>query len=368
MSDDKPVRAAGLAPSTGVQLLHRLRVTRRGLQIALGCIWLLDGVLQFQSYMYSHEFISQVIEPTASGQPGFIADPIVTLAHFYTHDLTLWNTLAAEIQCAIGLGLILSRRTVRPALLVSFAWAFVVWWFGEGFGTILSGAPVSPLMGAPGAVIVYLLIGLLVWPKDAESERSVADGGLIGDRGGRIVWSLLWLEAAVLWLLNVDRSKSAIHDQIAEMAGVSPHWLASLQSPVANASQGHGVAIATLLAAASVAIALGVWTRMRSGALALGVILSLAYWVLGQSLGGPFWAGQATDVNTGPLLVLLALALVAYQAPPRGSSDGAGEARNFRRRRTTTTSAPPSSTIATSATIAVTGVLVPSSGTQKSRP
>jgi hypothetical protein len=315
--EDKPARVAELAPSMGETLRSRLRITRRGLQIALGCIWLLDGLLQFQSYMYSHAFLSQIIEPTAKGQPGFISDPILTLAHFYGHDLTLWNTLAAEIQCAIGLGLILSRRTVRPALFVSFAWAFVVWWFGEGFGTILSGAPVSPLMGAPGAVLVYGLIGLLVWPKDAEGERSVADGGLLGDRGGRTVWSLLWLEAAVLWMLNVDRSKSAIHEQIAGMASAAPHWLATTQSSVANAAQGHGVTIATLLALASVLIALGVWTRWRAGALALGAVLSLAYWVFGQSLGGPFWAGQATDVNTGPLLVLLALTLMPRPSPAR---------------------------------------------------
>jgi hypothetical protein len=52
-----------------------------------------------------------------------------------------------------------------------------------------------------------------------------------------------------------------------------------------------------------------VWTRLWAAALALGATVSLAYWVFGQNLGGPFWAGQATDVNTGPLLVLLALAL-----------------------------------------------------------
>ncbi len=331
MLEDDNARAAERAPSMGEGLRSRLRITRRGLQIALGCIWLLDGLLQFQSYMYSHAFIAEIIEPTAKGQPGFISDPILTFAHFYGHDLTLWNTLAAEIQCAIGLGLILSRRTVRPALLVSFAWAFVVWWFGEGFGTILSGAPVSPLMGAPGAVLVYGLIGLLVWPKVsegersvaegersvAEGERSVADGGLLGDRGGLVVWSLLWLEAAVLWMLNVDRSKGAIHEQIAGMAAAAPHWLATTQTSVANSSQGHGVTIATLLAAASVLIALGVWTRLRAGVLALGVVLSLAYWVFGQSLGGPFWAGQATDVNTGPLFVLLALTLMPRPSPAR---------------------------------------------------
>jgi hypothetical protein len=366
--DDKPARAAGLAPSTGQTLRSRLRITQRGLQIALGCIWLLDGLLQFQSYMYSHAFLSQIIEPTAKGQPGFISDPILTFAHFYGHDLTLWNTLAAEIQCAIGLGLILSRRTVRPALFVSFAWVLVVWWFGEGFGTVLSGAPVSPLMGAPGAVLVYGLIGLLVWPRDAEDGRPVAAGGLLGDHGGRIVWSLLWLEAAVLWMLNVDRSKGAIHEQITGMASAAPHWLATAQSSVAKASQGQGVRIATLLALASVLIALGVWTRWRPGALAVGAVLSLAYWVLGQNLGGPFWAGQATDVNTGPLLVLLALTLAAHHSSAPGPVEGDDRAPAFRRRRTTSTSAAPPSTIATNATIAAMGVLVPSSGTQKSFP
>lgn len=310
MSENKPVRADAPEPSTGGSLLDRLRITRRGIQIALGCIWLLDGLLQFQSYMYSRAFLTQIIEPTAQGQPGFIRVPILALAHFYGHDMTLWNTLAAEIQCAIGLGLIISTRTVRTALLLSYGWAFLVWWFGEGFATILSGAPVSPLMGAPGAVLVYALIGLLVWPRQPEGERSVADGGLLGHRGGQIVWSALWLEAAVLWFLGVDRSKTAIHDQIAAMASAAPHWLAGIQTSIANDSQGHGVTIATILGIASILIALGVWTRARGGVLALGALLSLAYWVFGQSLGGPFWIGDATDVNTGPLLVLLALTVM----------------------------------------------------------
>ena len=60
---------------------------------------------------------------------------------------------------------LLFRRTARPALVVSFAWAFVVWWFGEGFGMIPMGMA-SPLTGAPGAVLLYGLIGLLVWPSD----------------------------------------------------------------------------------------------------------------------------------------------------------------------------------------------------------
>jgi hypothetical protein len=316
-------------------LPERLRVTRRGVQIALGCIWLLDGLLQFQSYMYTHAFLAGVIEPTAKGQPGLISQPILTFAHFYGHDLTLWNTLAAEIQCAIGLGLIVSRRTVRPALAASYLWALVVWWLGEGFGTILSGAPVSPLMGAPGAVFVYAMIGLLVWPKDDNPDGAPVDGGLLGRRGGRVVWSAIWGEAAVLWMLHVDRTREALKEQITGMAEAAPHWLASVQHALANGLGGDGVTVATALAVVSLVIAAGVWTRVGPAALVAGAALSLAYWVYGQSLGGPFWIGQATDVNTGPLLVLLAAALMPVaplaarqtaereQVPPRAVAVGA---------------------------------------------
>jgi hypothetical protein len=311
---DVATRAAASAHPDIAALVRRARPTRRGIQIALGVIWLIDGILQFQAYMYSHAFITQILEVNAPGEPSFIGDPIMTFARFYSHDQALWNTLAAEIQCVIGLGLIVSRRSVRVALAVSFFWALAVWWFGEGFGTLFNGSPVSPLMGAPGAVLIYGLIGALVWPRRGAGEGGAVDGGLFGRRGARIIWSLLWLEAAALWFLHINDSRTAIHDQIASMASASPSWLAGAQSAVASSAQGHGALIATVLAVASIAIALAVWAPGRPlafGALALGAGLSLAYWVLGQSLGGPFWAGSATDLNAGPLFVLLAVTLAA---------------------------------------------------------
>lgn len=229
--------------------------------------------------------------------------------NFYGHDLTLWNTLAAEIQCAIGLGLILSKKTVGPALIVSFGWALTVWWFGEGFGGLTSNTLPSPLMGAPGGVILYAIIGLLVYPTSKQEGRSSADMGPIGDRGGLYAWSGLWVLSAGLWLVNVNRAKGATHEMIKAMAQASPHWLAKLQTSVGNDTQGHGTTIAVALAIVSLAVAIGVWTRLRWPALGVGIVVSLAYWVFGQSLGGPFWVGNATDVNAGPLFVLLAVTL-----------------------------------------------------------
>ena len=286
----------------------RLSITRSGLRITLGLIWLLDGGLQFQSFMYSHGFLKEVIEPSAAMQPAWIGHPMISAAHFAGRNLALWDTIFGLVQVAIGLGLIF-RRTARPALLASFGWALVVWWFGEGFGMIPSGMA-SPLTGAPGAVLLYALIGLLVWPtEETEREGSSAGAGLIGERGGRFAWSALWLTATALWCLSVNRAPGATSEALKTAAPSSMHWLASLQTSLAGTTKGHGEAIAIALAIVSLTVAAGVWTRWRREALLLGALLSIAYWFLGQSLGG-LTTGTATDPNAGPLFVLLALALL----------------------------------------------------------
>jgi hypothetical protein len=108
---------------------------------------------------------------------------------------------------------------------------------------------------------------------------------------------------------HVNRAQEATHETIVGMAAASPHWLAKVQDSLGSHTQGHGTALAVALAIVSLAVAIGVWTPLRWPALAFGIVVSLAYWLLGQSLGGPFWIGDATDVNAGPLFVLLAVAL-----------------------------------------------------------
>ena len=48
----------------------------RTLQIALGLLWLLDGVLQAQPFMFTSDFVTQVIAPVGQGQPGFVSGPV----------------------------------------------------------------------------------------------------------------------------------------------------------------------------------------------------------------------------------------------------------------------------------------------------
>ncbi len=282
----------------------------RTLQTALGVIWLVDAGLQFQSFMYSPGFIA-TLKSTAAGQPGWVHDSVIWGANIAAQNLSVWNTLFALVQVLIGIGL-LYRPAVKPALILNCAWALYVWWFGEAFGMMLMPGMAAPLSGAPGGVIIYLLIGLIAWP-------AARPAGLLGVRGARTMWAALWLVIAWLWLQSASAAPNAIHDMInAAPSGMS--WLSSLQDGVASVAQGNGVAISLVLAAASAAIAVGVAVNWRARQLlTLAVILNLAYWLVGQGLGGIF-AGGATDPNTAPLMILLAYGLYRLIPFPTESS------------------------------------------------
>lgn len=277
----------------------------RAIQSALGLVWLLDGGLQFQSFMYSSGFI-QMLTGNASGQPGWLASSVEWGAHTAQQHQIIWNTLFAVTQVLIGMGL-LYRPTVKAALGASFAWALVVWWFGEAFGMLFMNMA-SPLTGAPGAALLYAMVGLLVWP-------SARPGGLLGVRGARIAWAAVWLVMAWLWLLGPNSSANATRDAInAAPSGMS--WLSTAQEWAASAAKGNGLPIALVLAGVSAAIGVAVAVGWRSRQfLLLAIALSLAYWVLGQGFGGIF-EGGATDPNSGLLFVLFAGALYGL-VPPR---------------------------------------------------
>jgi methyl-accepting chemotaxis protein len=282
------------------------RLTRAG-QIALGLIWLLDGALQFQPFMFSRGFVTDVLLVNAVGQPGIIGDPITSIARLIEPHVALFNLCAATLQVGIGVAL-LTRRAVRPALAVSFVWALSIWFAGEGLGGVFAGGA-NPLAGAPGAAFLYVVAGLMCWPVKGRL-------GLLGARGARLVWAVLWLGFAALWLLPGNRAAGAVHDAIAAApSGVG--WLSSLISGAATVTAGRGTPIAIALALVSAAIGVAVWRGWQARLfLTLSIVLSGLFWLVGQGLGGVF-TGQATDPSTAPLLILLAGLLFIPAAPAR---------------------------------------------------
>jgi cytochrome oxidase Cu insertion factor (SCO1/SenC/PrrC family) len=287
--------------------------SRRAYQTVLGLVWLLDGGLQFQGFMYTNGFV-QSLKGTAAGQPHWAVNSIDWAANIANSNLTVFNTMFALIQVAIGLGL-LYRKAVKPALALSIVWAFGVWWFGEGFGMIFAGTA-NPLNGAPGAVLLYALIAVLVWP-------SARPAGLVSVRVARAAWGALWLGMSYLWLLPANSSGGATFNAIMMApAGMSVRdgqlWLTRLDTRAELAALGHGALIALVLAGVSAAIAVAVWANWRPVPfLAAAIVLNLGYWVLGQNFGGIFFTNTATDPNAGPLFVLLAL--VMYSLTTGGS-------------------------------------------------
>lgn len=273
-------------------------------RIALGILWLVDGALQFQSYMFGGTFVTGVILPASHGQPGIIGGPIVWMAHIVGSHVALFNAGAATLEVLIGLGL-LYRPAVKLSLLVSFVWASCIWFAGEGLGMMFTGTA-SPLTGAPGAAILYLLAGLICWPLSGAARRARRDATV------RRLWSVLWLGAAVLWLLPANDAAGSAHDAIATAPSGAP-WLSGILSSAARGATGRGTTIALLLAAVSAGIGVSLLYRWHVRLflwVAIGV--SAGYWVVGQGLGGVF-TGQATDPGTAPVMIVIASMLLARE-------------------------------------------------------
>jgi hypothetical protein len=294
---------------------------RRLLQLGLAAIWLLDGVLQYQSFMFTRAF-GQMLAAGAPGNPAVIADPITWAARIVEQHPVPTNAAFATIQLVLGIG-IACRPTVRAALAASVAWALAVWWFGEGLGGVLNGGA-SPVNGAPGAVIIYALLAVLLWPaaRDRAGRATFVAARAVGPAVARGLWLILWGSLAYFAVTAANRTTQGLHDMIAGMAAGEPGWLAALNRAAAGLLAQHGLTASVVLAVVLAAVAVGVFLPpgLARAAVVLAIALALLIWVVGQDLGG-ILAGGGTDPNSGLLLALVAL---AYW-PASGSGSGTPE-------------------------------------------
>jgi hypothetical protein len=321
------VRARAESKISQARVLRRERPgtdARRVLQLALAAIWLLDGLLQYQWFMYTEAF-GKMIGGTAAGNPGVIARTISWNAALVEHHLVLLNTVFATIQLLLGLG-IAYRPTVRVALAASIAWSLAVWWFGEGLGGVLSGSA-SPVSGGPGAVILYGLLAVLLWPADRPGVTApFVASRAVGAPAARLLWLVLWGSLAYFALIPANRAPQALHDSIAGMTGGEPGWIAWLDRHAATVLAHQGLAASIALAVALIVIAVGVFLPppLARSALILALVVAAFIWVFGEAFG-QILAGGATDPNSAPLLALLALAY--WPRTTTGDNDGRAEGK-----------------------------------------
>lgn len=279
-------------------------MTRRHLQVALGLLWLLDGALQLQPFMLGAGFARQVIAPLATGQPHFVAAPIRWEVSLIVAHPAAWDVPFAAVQLLIGLGLLVPR-SAKLALALSLPWSLAVWFFGEGLSG-LAGGHASLLAGAPGAVLLYGVLALAAWPRRDPSHEAPASWL-------PLAWAVLWIGGAVFQALPGQNTGPEVAAMIPTGA---PGRLGRLDASVAGWSTRNGTAVVVALVVAEALIGLAVlYRRTRGPAVAAGFALALAIWVVAQDIG-QLYSGQATDPNSGPLVALMAIAVLGSRHAP----------------------------------------------------
>ncbi len=283
-----------------VSVERSVQITRRHLQISLGVLWLVDGILQCQPFMFGRGFAQQIVAPTVAGLPGVLAEPVHLAVRIALAQPILANSAFATVQILLGLGL-LTRRFTRVALGASIVWALAVWVAGEGLGGLTTGATL--LAGAPGAAVLYAVIAALAWPgRSPQVDDRPSTAALPA-------WCALWLLGSGLQAVDGNNSAGSFTMMLRAAQSAAPGWVVGIDRHLARLHLPAWTAAGVIAACALVAIWSLVpgWTRQLS--LVLGMSIALVGWLLFQGLGD-LTSGHATDPNTGPLVVLLALAVI----------------------------------------------------------
>jgi hypothetical protein len=281
-------------------------LSRRHLQQALGVIWLVDGLLQLQPVMWTTFLTTGLMQPLTQGQPGPIASALQSVIQFTASNLILVNATIAVVQLALGI-LLLGGWFIRATLVASIIWSLIVWFGGEGFGLLLTGQS-SALTGAPGAVILYLVLGLAAYPTDTAS-----DDGLLSRRQLRLLLAGFWALAAVLQLQPFWWQDGQISGAISNNLNpgtLNGTLLDGLLQTLANATATVEVALNVVIIVVALVLAVGlalVRTEQSRPLLAASIVLSLVLWVVTEG-AGQLLSGSATDFNSGLPLAIVALA------------------------------------------------------------
>jgi hypothetical protein len=272
----------------------------------LGVLWLIDGLLQLQPQMFTMNMVTKVLDPITAGQPSFIASNLQWIVNIITTNIVTANIAIAVVQIALGV-LFLSGRWVRETVIFSIVWALLVWYGGEGMSLLLTGQG-SALTGAPGAVLLYPLIGLLIYPRKDDPEQ-----GLVARSTFRWFLAGFWLLAALLQLQPYWWQSGQISGAIGGMIGMGGgdnFAVDPILNALSHATDTLEVPLNILLIVIFLALAVAlvvVKEKQIRPVLIVSIIVSALLWYTTQALGGIF-TGMATDFNSGLLLIVMTLA------------------------------------------------------------
>ena len=281
---------------------------QRTFQLVLATVWLLDAILQIQPFMFTRgqNGFSGMLNGMAPGNPGVLGHAITWNGSIVYHQPVLTNAVFAVIQFLIAFG-IAAKRTVKPALALSIVWSVGVWWFGEGLGGIFHGAA-TPFGGGPGGVLFYGVLAVVLWPSDRTDAPFVAARSW-GVGPARAVWAAVWGLLALLAVVGAGRQGQALHDLVDKLSSGQPGWLVHVDRVSEAFLLHHGTLAAVLLAIGCALTAVSVYAgpEMTRVMIVIMVTAFAVIWVAVENFGG-ILAGGATDPNSGPVVILFALA------------------------------------------------------------
>jgi hypothetical protein len=283
----------------------------------LGVLWLIDGLLQLQPQMFTMNMINGVMAPIVDGQPGVISTNLQWIVNVITSNLVLVNWIIAVVQVALGVLLILGVW-VRPTIIISIVWGLIVWYGGEGMSMLLTGQA-SMLSGAPGAVLLYPLIGLAVYPRNGSKDK---EEGLLSRLHLRWVLAGFWIFAALLQLQPFWWQPQQISGAIGGMVGgggLNTYLFDPALQALANATTNGEVLVNIVLIVIFLALGIGLAVAKRTQVvpfLIASVVISVLVWYFTQAFGMIF-TGMATDFNSGLLVILLTLGCWPRRAAQR---------------------------------------------------
>ncbi len=289
-------------------------LSRREVQQILGALWLIDGLLQVQPQMFTLNLIYGIMMPLLQNQPAPVAASLQWIIGVTAQHLLLVNLLISVVQIAIGLSLLLGRG-IRAALIVSIVWAVIAWYAVEGMGLLLTG-DASVLTGAPGAFLLYILLALVVYPRHA-TERS-----LLSRQHLRWCLAGFWCLAALLQLQPSWWVPGQISGSIGVMldgGGLNTFLVDPVLGPLSVLTTQIEIPLNSVLIvlflglAFALAVAKDTWLRPL---LVVSMVISLAIWWGFEALGN-ILTGLTTDVNSGLVLIIIALACWSQGHFPR---------------------------------------------------
>ena len=256
--------------------------------IILGSIWLPDGLMQFKPLMITQSLVTSVIWPNTWYQPLDIAYPIYSAGKIILSNVAAFDIIFGSIQVAIGLLLIVGKYT-KAVIIFSVIWSFAVWWIGEGFGSLFTGQA-SLLTGAPGAVILYALVGIILYPSRNRERAEINSSKMAGYALGFIfiLGFILQMQPYYFMSRNVTWS-------------LSVNWFVAM-------SGFQSIIFDVFIAGIFLYTGIGfiIFKNRNNTFSYISMALSIFIWVPGEMFGHIYTA-LGTDPNSGVILLVLSM-------------------------------------------------------------